>query len=368
MHAGAPSDRKHAMNSPGISTSRDAIRTIPGLSQAGHHVPRHHHAARQCARLPPRGRRIGAALGRHRRSTRSPASRRAASSSAARWRISSRPASCRSARRASCRTRRSASPIRSNTASTRWRCTTTRWSPGERVLLVDDLIATGGTAEAAVKLLRKIGAEVVAACFVIDLPDLGGADEAAQARRAGPHADRVRGALSVRGVLPGTRRRGRVALPWVPTSLARCGRAGRSGPHGPCVVALGRRRPKGPLRRRTDPRAAACCSGGSSASGPGSWPPANFTSAATRSSTDGWVAKISAKPSRGLSTHISITAEVARVPVRRGSRSCAAPRSWRRGSWSVRPSRHRRDIRAGATARSGSRSTAARRPRSARSR
>lgn len=47
--------------------------------------------------------------------------------------------------------------------------------PGERVLLVDDLIATGGTAVAAVDLLRSIGAEVVAAAFVIDLPDLGGA-------------------------------------------------------------------------------------------------------------------------------------------------------------------------------------------------
>jgi adenine phosphoribosyltransferase len=47
--------------------------------------------------------------------------------------------------------------------------------PGERVILVDDLIATGGTAEAAVALLKKIGADVVAACFVIDLPDLGGA-------------------------------------------------------------------------------------------------------------------------------------------------------------------------------------------------
>src|SRR5580700_7990977 len=47
--------------------------------------------------------------------------------------------------------------------------------PGERVILVDDLIATGGTAEGAVKLLRQIGANVAAACFIIDLPDLGGA-------------------------------------------------------------------------------------------------------------------------------------------------------------------------------------------------
>ncbi|TCL74754.1 adenine phosphoribosyltransferase [Rhizobium sp. BK251] len=46
--------------------------------------------------------------------------------------------------------------------------------PGEKVILVDDLIATGGTAVGAVKLLRQIGAEVVSACFVIDLPDLGG--------------------------------------------------------------------------------------------------------------------------------------------------------------------------------------------------
>ena len=47
-------------------------------------------------------------------------------------------------------------------------------SAGEKVILVDDLIATGGTAEGAVKLLRQMGADIVAACFVIDLPDLGG--------------------------------------------------------------------------------------------------------------------------------------------------------------------------------------------------
>jgi adenine phosphoribosyltransferase len=48
---------------------------------------------------------------------------------------------------------------------------------GERVLIVDDLIATGGTAEGAVKLLRQVGAEVLAACFIIDLPELGGAEK-----------------------------------------------------------------------------------------------------------------------------------------------------------------------------------------------
>jgi adenine phosphoribosyltransferase len=46
---------------------------------------------------------------------------------------------------------------------------------GDRVLLVDDLIATGGTAEASIALLRRAGATVVGAAFVIDLPDLKGA-------------------------------------------------------------------------------------------------------------------------------------------------------------------------------------------------
>ena len=48
---------------------------------------------------------------------------------------------------------------------------------GEKVMLIDDLIATGGTALAAIKLLQGAGAEVVAAAFVIDLPELGGADK-----------------------------------------------------------------------------------------------------------------------------------------------------------------------------------------------
>jgi adenine phosphoribosyltransferase len=47
---------------------------------------------------------------------------------------------------------------------------------GARVLLVDDLIATGGTAEAAVLLLREVGAEVVECAFVVALPDLGGVE------------------------------------------------------------------------------------------------------------------------------------------------------------------------------------------------
>lgn len=47
-------------------------------------------------------------------------------------------------------------------------------SKGDHVLLVDDLIATGGTAEAALKLIEKMGGKVIECCLVIDLPDLGG--------------------------------------------------------------------------------------------------------------------------------------------------------------------------------------------------
>jgi adenine phosphoribosyltransferase len=46
--------------------------------------------------------------------------------------------------------------------------------PGEKVLLVDDLIATGGTAEAAIALIEKLGGEIVECAFIVDLPDVGG--------------------------------------------------------------------------------------------------------------------------------------------------------------------------------------------------
>ncbi|MFM9940195.1 MAG: adenine phosphoribosyltransferase [Hyphomicrobiaceae bacterium] len=46
---------------------------------------------------------------------------------------------------------------------------------GKRVLIVDDLIATGGTARAAAKLIRRLGGTIIGAAFLVDLPDLGGA-------------------------------------------------------------------------------------------------------------------------------------------------------------------------------------------------
>lgn len=46
--------------------------------------------------------------------------------------------------------------------------------PGENILIVDDLLATGGTAEAAIKLIERLGGKIIGCAFVIDLPDLGG--------------------------------------------------------------------------------------------------------------------------------------------------------------------------------------------------
>lgn len=46
--------------------------------------------------------------------------------------------------------------------------------PGEKVLLVDDLLATGGTAEAGIQLIEKLGGEIVGCAFIVDLPELGG--------------------------------------------------------------------------------------------------------------------------------------------------------------------------------------------------
>lgn len=46
--------------------------------------------------------------------------------------------------------------------------------PGQTILIVDDLLATGGTAEAGIKLIERLGGEIVSCAFVVDLPDLGG--------------------------------------------------------------------------------------------------------------------------------------------------------------------------------------------------
>ncbi|MDF1619293.1 adenine phosphoribosyltransferase [Pseudothioclava nitratireducens] len=47
-------------------------------------------------------------------------------------------------------------------------------APGEKVLIVDDLLATGGTCEAGIKLIERLGGEIVGCSFIVDLPELGG--------------------------------------------------------------------------------------------------------------------------------------------------------------------------------------------------
>ena len=90
----------------------------------------------------------------------------------------------------------SASTMRSNTAPTGSRWIPARSQPGRRVVMVDDLIATGGTALAAAELLRMAGAGVEHALFVIDLPDLGGARPAARRGHGRACADGLSGPLS----------------------------------------------------------------------------------------------------------------------------------------------------------------------------
>ena len=72
-----------------------------------------------------------------------------------------------------------AGATRSSTAPTRWRSTPTPWSSGARVAIVDDLLATGGTALATLELVRELGGEVAVAAFVVELGMLRGRERLA---------------------------------------------------------------------------------------------------------------------------------------------------------------------------------------------
>ncbi len=147
-----------------------------GLPEEGHPVPRHHDAAGGCARFPPRGRRTGAAwAGLKIDKVAGIEARGFILGGAVAHQVSAGFVPIRKKGKLPHTTVRIAYSLEYGIDEMEMHADAVQ--PGERVILVDDLIATGGTAEGAVKLLRQIGANVVAACFIIDLPDLGGADK-----------------------------------------------------------------------------------------------------------------------------------------------------------------------------------------------
>ncbi len=82
----------------------------------------------------------------------------------------------RCASSASCRPRRSASSTPSSTGRTPSRSTATRSQPGQQVLIVDDLLATGGTVRGTVDLVRRLQGEIVGLAFLVELAFLKGRD------------------------------------------------------------------------------------------------------------------------------------------------------------------------------------------------
>ena len=177
----------------------------PRLSQARHHIPRHHHAARRCARLPPRGRRTGAALGRdedrqgrRHRGARIYPRRRGGASGVGRLRADPQEGKLPH--------KRVSVAYALEYGIDEMEMHADALVAGERVVLVDDLIATGGTAEGAVKLLRQL-APMSGGLLRHDLPDLA-APPSCEARRAGAHAGLVRGALTFCRPGQGAKRRG----------------------------------------------------------------------------------------------------------------------------------------------------------------
>ena len=173
-------DRSGTASSHAMKLRSARSRTIPSRASCSATSPR----CSAPARFRARGRCAGRAAtpgedrqgGRHRGARLHPRRRGRPSALGA--------ASCRCASRASCRQDDRPSTTRSSTASTAIEIHVDAIAPGERVLVVDDLIATGGTADRRRRAARADrAARWSAACFVIDLPDLGGAAKL-RARRA----------------------------------------------------------------------------------------------------------------------------------------------------------------------------------------
>ena len=109
------------------------------------------------------------AVPRQARSTSSSAWSRAASSSARRWRSSWAPASCRCASWASCRPRRSSVEYALEYGTNTLEIHKDAIQPGQQVLIVDDLLATGGTVLGTIELVKMLKAEVVGLAFLVEL-------------------------------------------------------------------------------------------------------------------------------------------------------------------------------------------------------
>ena len=131
---------------------------------------------------------LAAASPGRRRRTRWPASRPAASSSAPRSRRPSASASSRCARRASCPGDVVAASYDLEYGEATIEVTADAFSPGARVLVVDDVLATGGTAAATVELVRRCGAEVVGLVVLLELGFLSGRAALAAVGRPRPEA------------------------------------------------------------------------------------------------------------------------------------------------------------------------------------
>ncbi len=119
----------------------------------------------------------GAALSLQRPSTWCSASKRADSSSRPLSPTRSDTASSRFARRRNCRPSASASNMRSNTAPTCSKSTRDAISPGQNVLIIDDVLATGGTAAAVARLVETLHGKVAGLGFILELDFLNGREK-----------------------------------------------------------------------------------------------------------------------------------------------------------------------------------------------
>ena len=157
-----------------------------GLPQARRDVQGHHAAARRSRGVHGAHRLPRAASAPSAVPPRSSVWRPGASSSPPPWPCGQGSASSPCARRASCPAPPSPSPTSWSTAPPRWRCTPRTSTADDRVLIVDDVLATGGTAEASLQLIRRAGAQVAGLAVLMELGFLGGRERLTRALRRMP--------------------------------------------------------------------------------------------------------------------------------------------------------------------------------------